>query len=95
MSVVASSDVWLLCFRSPAAPYVRFWCGYYLNDELQGGEQVDEFIECEFVDVGLEELGHPRTGEMEYGGCLSCGEALLCDASGDGGDQCLACCPDF
>ena len=52
-----------------------------MKDEVEGGEQVDEFIECEIVivDVGLEELGHPRTGEMEYGGCLSCGEALLCD----------------
>jgi len=31
-----------------------FWCGYYLKAELEGGEQVDEFIECEFVGVGLE-----------------------------------------
>ena len=70
---------------------VLCWRGGYLDGELHGGEQVDEFIECEIVDVGLEELGHPRTGEMEYGGRLSCGEVLLCDASGDGGDQCLAC----
>ena len=27
---------------------------HYLNGELKGGEQVDEFVECEFVDVGLE-----------------------------------------
>ena len=70
------------------------WRGGYLNGELQGGEQVDEFIECEIVDVGLEELGHPRTGEMEYGGRLSCGEALLCDAPDDCGDQRLARRPD-
>jgi hypothetical protein len=28
--------------------------GGYLKAQLQGGEQVDEFVECEFVDVGLE-----------------------------------------
>jgi hypothetical protein len=31
-----------------------FWRGDYLNGEFKGGEQVDEFVECEFVDVGLE-----------------------------------------
>ena len=33
---------------------VLCWRGGYLDGELQGGEQVDEFVECEFVDVGLE-----------------------------------------
>ena len=37
---------------------------HYLDGEFHCGEQVDEFVECEFVDIGLEELGHPRAGEM-------------------------------
>ena len=41
-------------------PLILFWCGDYLDGEFQCGEQVDEFVECEFVDIGLEELGHPR-----------------------------------
>ena len=48
-----------------------------MKGEFKGGEQVDEFVECEFVDVRLEKFGHLRAGEMENGGCLSRGEAIL------------------
>jgi len=34
-------------------PHLRFWRGDYLNCEFKRGKQVDEFVECEFVDVGL------------------------------------------
>lgn len=40
--------------RSRASPDVLLWRGYDLEDEVEGGEQVDEFVDCEFVDVGLE-----------------------------------------
>ena len=41
-------------FSAARVPHVLFWRGDYLNGEFKGGEQVDEFVECEFVDVGLE-----------------------------------------
>jgi hypothetical protein len=41
-------------FFAAGLPYVLFWCGNYLNGEFKCGEQVDEFVECEFVDVRLE-----------------------------------------
>jgi hypothetical protein len=31
---------------------LRRW--YDLKDEVESGEQVDEFVECESVDVGLD-----------------------------------------
>jgi hypothetical protein len=33
------------------------------------------FVKGEFVDVGIEWLGHLGPGEVQNGGCLSCGEA--------------------
>ena len=41
-------------FCAARVPHVLFWRGDYLNGEFKGGEQVDEFAECEFVDVRLE-----------------------------------------
>jgi hypothetical protein len=41
-------------FASARALHLLCWPGHYLNGEPKGGEQVDEFVECEFVDVGLE-----------------------------------------
>ena len=41
-------------FAPARVPHVLFWRGDYLNGEFKGGEQVDEFVEGEFVDVGLE-----------------------------------------
>lgn len=57
MFAVASPDAWSLrplCFSVSRCSLLRFWRGYDLKDEVEGGEQVDEFVECEFVDVGSE-----------------------------------------
>ena len=74
--------------RGHGAP---FRCGDYVNGEFERGQQIDQFVECEFVDVRLEQLGHLRAGQVKKGSCLSRGQALLCDAPGDGGDQRAAC----
>lgn len=39
---------------SRAALKILLWRGYDMKDEVERGEQVDEFFECEFLAVGLQ-----------------------------------------